>query len=252
MNNNEYVAALNKALIGMDESSRADIIRELESHANESDTLLSGRFGPPDELAKQYLDGEIVARPISEKIWGISKKLLTGIALLVLGLLILIALVFWWFSRDAFNYADENSPELSDENTNWSEIDVASDLTIQSHQSSVTFYWHEADNIRWSCEGNSPHKDSESILSITQSRCLIYLPASVTDIEVTQAQVVLVRPQSSLDLTLRQSSLRIAENSETYRYETDFERSNFKALQSQKDAEHTIRIEAIESTISRY
>ena len=55
MNNNEYVAALNKALIGMDESSRADIIRELESHANESDTLLSGRFGPPDELAKQYL-----------------------------------------------------------------------------------------------------------------------------------------------------------------------------------------------------
>jgi len=252
MNNNQYIAALKKALSGMDKSSQADIIRELESHATESKTLLSERFDPPEELAKQYLDGEIVARPISEKIWGISKKLIIGIALLVLALLILIALAFWWSSKDQFNYADENAPQLSDKNTNWSSIDVQDDLEIRSNQSSVTFYWHDADNIRWSCEGNSPQKEVESILQIRQSRCLFYLPTSVTNINATQTKIVLVRPQASLDLTLRQSSLRVAENGESYRYETDFERTNFKELQSQEKAEHTIRIKAIGATISQY
>lgn len=253
MNNAQYIAALKKALSGMDKTSRADIIRELDRHANESQTLLSDRFDAPELLAKQYLDEEIAAKPIGNKIWGISRKLVIAIALITLALLLIAALTYWWLSRDQFNYADENAAELSDKNPNWSSMDVPDNLKLKTNQSTVTIYWHDSDSIRWSCDGNSPRKEDEgSTVLINQSQCLIYLPASVTRIDANQTQLVLVRPQSSINIAIKQSSLRIAENGVRYRYETDIEKGTFKDLSSRDNADHTIRINAIETTISAY
>ena len=67
-----------------------------------------------------------------------------------------------------------------------------------------------------------------------------------------QAQIVLVRPQASLDMNIRQTSLRIAENETQYRYEVNANRSNFTDLSSYDEAEHTIKIESFEAMISPY
>ena len=83
MTNNQYITALKKALSGLDRASRNDIIQEIQGSAAESTAPLIERFGAADELAKQYLDGVIVAKPIAEKIWGLSKKLFIAIGIAV-------------------------------------------------------------------------------------------------------------------------------------------------------------------------
>lgn len=253
MTNNQYITALKKALSALDKQSRNDIIQEIQSHAAESGTPLSERFGSPEELAKQYLDGEIIANPVSTKVLGIGKKLLTWIGLGVLFCIAAIALFIWFISGDDFNYADEKQAQLKSKEAGWVTKDWSGPLNIKLDQSSSVFYWHDESTIRWGCLGeNEPKLSAESGMDIRQSKCIVFLPKTALTLKAHQAQIVLVRPQVSVDVDLEQASLRMAENGVKYRYISEGSRMKFNDLQSHDDAELTINISAQESMISQY
>ena len=253
MTNNQYIAALKKALSGLDSDSRNDIVQEIQSHAAESGTPLIERFGSPEDLANQYLDGEIIAKPVAKKILGIGKKLFTWIGIVVVGLIAAIALFIWIISGDDFNYADENAAELKSTDAAWVSKDWAAPLTIKLNQASAVFYWHDAKTVRWNCQADEqPTLGDDSVLNLRHSKCLVYLPKTAVSINADQSQMVLVRPQVSVDINMVQASLRVAENGVKYRYVTDADRSRFDGLQSHDDAELTLSIKAHESMIIEY
>lgn len=252
MNNNKYISTLKSALSGMDKSSRNDIIQEIQSHAKESGDTLLERFGPPDELARQYLEGEVVAKPLSSKIWGVSKKVFIAIGAIVVALIVIGILLVWWSRLDAFDYSNESAAELNDESTSWMSEVVADTLDIRVDQASVVFYWHDEPTVRHSCKGTAPASIEGASLVFNRSKCLVFLPNLPTSIKAHQSELVMVRPQQSLDLDLEQSQLEIAENGTSYRYSVDATRTRFNELSSVPEAELEIRIKSTEATISEY
>lgn len=252
MNNNQYIAALKKALSRLDKTSRNDIVQEIQSHANESGDTLLERFGVPEELAQQYLEGEVVAKPLGSKIWGISKTLFIVIGVGVVALLVIGFLLFWWLKADAFDYADETAEELSEKNSTWISEEWSDNLDIKLDQASVVFYWHDDVNLRYSCKGELPVQLDSPSVTFNRGKCLVYLPKVPTSINAYQSQLVLVRPQLSLDLELKQAELKVAENGTAYRYTIDASRTNVDDLSSVAEAELEIRIKSYEATISEY
>ena len=254
MTNNQYITALKKALSGLDKQSRSDIVQEIQSHAAESGTPLLERFGPPVELAKQYLDGEIIVKPVSKKILGIGKKIFVWLGLTVLVIIAAIALFIWQMSGDDFDYSDEGAAELSSKQADWVTKEWTEPLNVKLDQASAVFYWHDAQAVRWSCLGNSqPTLQKEgAVLDVSRAKCMFYLPKTVTSISADQSQVVLVRPQVSLELSIEQANLRVAENGVKYRYVVDANRSKVVDLLSHDDAELTISIKSNEASISKY
>jgi len=252
MNNKQFINALKKALAGLDINSRNDIIQEIESHGVESGASLIDQFGSVDELAAQYLDGEKLAKPISQKIWGFSKNVLITLGAIVISLIALTTFLSFSFTKDDFNYADENAEKLRSSNTNWTEQPWTTDLNIEVDQGSAVFYWHDADTVRWHCEGAEPTQQDESSLFFSHSHCLVYVPRNTTNLKALQSQVVLVRPQVSLDVTVRQGSVKVAENGEQYQYKFDARRAEVKGLNSQDGAEHTLQFTVKEGQVVPY
>jgi len=252
MNNNQYIAALKKALSGLDKSSQNDILQEIRSHAEESGDSLIERFGPPEELAKQYLEGEIVATPLGQKIWGVSKKVFVTIGITVVALIALASLLAWWWTGDGFDYADETAAELNSNTASWQSIDWTDDLTLSLNQTSTVFYWHDEMSVRSNCKGKEPLQIEGNTLRIHRAKCLVYLPKVATTIQSYQSELVLVRPQVSLDMDIKQSQLRVAENGEKYQLLIEATRTKIDDLASHADATIKLNIKSEESMISEY
>lgn len=250
MNNNQYISMLKKALAGLDKVSRNDIIAEIKSHAADSGASLIERFGPADELAKQYLDGEIIAKPISSKVWGLSKSLVKIIGIGVVAIIAFFAISAYFFTKDKFDYSDENASELTE--GSWQTLEWSSDLQLNTDQASVIIYWHDENNIRWKCDGSGLQKQAESNIMIRQSHCYLYLPKVAISLNVEQSQVVLIKPQTSLTVNARQASIKIAEKGEKYKYETDTNLTKISHLQSTEDAKYILRFKTKESMVSKY
>ena len=250
MNNKQFINALNKALAGLDKTSKNDIIQEIKSHAAESGVPLIEQFGSADELAKQYLDGEKIAKPITTKIWGMSKSFFKIVGITVVALIAIIALFSYFFTKDKFNYADESANELT--KSGWESKEWNGDLDLRSDQASLVLYWHDANTVRWNCKGDSPEVENDNKLMFRQSHCLVYLPKVATTINAEQSQVVIVRPQVSMSINARQASIKVAENGEKYKYELDKSRTKFADLNSADDAKYTLSFKTIESSISGY
>ena len=83
-------------------------------------------------------------------------------------------------------------------------------------------------------------------------RNFIFLPKNALTLTADQSKIVMVRPQVSVDVSLEQASLRMAENGVKYRYVSEVSRTKLTGLQSHDDAELTINIKAHESMISQY
>lgn len=252
MTNNQYISALKKALSGLDKQSRNDIIQEIQSHAAESGTPLSERFGSPEELANQYLEGEIIAKPVAKKILGIGKKVIAWIGISVVALIAAIALLVWLMSGDDFNYADENAAELTSTDVMWISKDWDAPLTVNMDQASAVFYWHDAKTVRWNCDADEQPTLDDGVMKLRHSKCLVYLPKAALTLNADQSQMVIVRPQAELNISMEQASLKVAENGEKYRYEIESSRTRFDGLQSQDDAQYTLTIKAHESMIVEY
>ena len=260
MNNQDYLKALKKALSGMNRTSRDEVLQEIQSHINESGvdgaTLLE-RFGTPETLAQQYLEGETLRTPMSKTAGGIGKKILMIVGGAVLLLALLIALLVYWFSAEDFNYADEQAAELTSSERNW--VDVSVDVSVDGplvfsvDQSRAVFYWHDAATMRWSCKGeNTPLKDEQGRYELRHKHCLVYLPQQPVTLDGHQTDIVLVKPQAEVTLKLRQSQLRMAENGMTYRYNIEAQRSTAADFKSDVKALLNINIEATESDLGFY
>lgn len=252
MTNSQFITALKKALGGLDKTSRNDIVQEIQSHAQDSGSPLIEQFGSVEELAKQYLDGEKIAKPITSKIWGVSKKVMMAIGLLVIGLIALIAILSYFFTKDKFDYADESATELSKNTAGWLGEAWSSELDFVIDQASVVLYWHDENSLRWKCDGGSPQKLNDKSFKIRQSHCLIYLPKVATKLNIEQSQVILIKPQVSLALSTNQSSIKVSENGEKYKYEINMSRSKLEDLISHDDAKFTIQFQTKDSKISAY
>lgn len=252
MTNTQFITALKKALAGLDKTSRNDIVEEIKSHAIESGAPLIEQFGTVEELASQYLDGEKIAKPFTSKIWGISKKLFMMVGLLVIGLIALIALLTYFFTKDKFDYADENAAELSSNLAQWESKAWSSEINFVIDQASVVMYWHDEASLRWKCDGNGPQTLTDNSLKIRQSHCLIYLPKVATSLDIEQSQVVMIKPQVSLVAKTNQASIQLAENGEKYKYDLTMSRSKVEDLISDDEAKYTLQFEIKDSKISAY
>jgi hypothetical protein len=256
MTNTQFIAILEKALAGMDKQSRDDILLEIKSHADESgnnDNALSEQFGAPEELAKQYLDGATIATPIASHatFWG--KRLLLSIGVSTVFVITVTIVSVWYLSQDDFDFANEQSPQLKIESTDWTTKKMPQLFKVNLEQSQASIYWHNEDKISWKCKGENPGiNPTEGKLDIRHNDCLIFLPLQSVSIDIKQASVVIVRPQANVSLTLEQGSLRIAENDTEYRYEIKKNRSHSDGFKSNQSALVLIKIDAIESTIEHY
>ena len=256
MTNQEYLKALKKALSGLDRSSRNEVLLEIQGQINETDTIkqsLLQRFGTPQELAAQYLEGETLRTPLTRKAGGIGKSILAVIGGILLLLILLITSLVYWYSRDEFNYADENASELQETSRSWIDIPLDADPVITVEQAKAVFYWHDQPQMRWSCQGAStPIKNDEGHYELRHQNCLIYLPIQPVILQAHQTNIVLVRPQANVQLSIHQGKLRMAENGATYRYTVDGKRSHIETLQSDSSASVQISIEATESDLGMY
>ena len=162
-----------------------------------------------------------MAKPLGEKIWGISKKLFIAIGIVVVALIAIVSLLIWSFSGDKFDYSDEGAAELSKNKATWVTKDWGSNLDIKVNQSSSVFYWHDEPTVRWDCKGEAPEQQGKTGLLFSRGHCLVFLPKVPTTISANQAKAVIVKPQHSINIEARQSSIRIAENGEKYKYEME-------------------------------
>ena len=252
MTNDQYIAALKKALSALDKESRDDIIQEIQSHSAESGASLLEQFGQPSTLASQYLEGETLKTPVAKQVAGIGKKMFLYVGILASTMLAALVFFIWTASSDDFNYADESAPQLDPSSADWVTKPWAEGMSIDIEQSSAVIYWHDEATIRWQCNSSEPPVIKEGKLGIRQSKCLMMVPKVAMNLNTDQAQIVLVRPQSSIDMSIKQTGLRIAENNSQYRYEVNANRSNFSGLSSYDDAEITIKIDSMEAMISPY
>ncbi|MEM7294548.1 MAG: hypothetical protein AAF420_14305 [Pseudomonadota bacterium] len=255
MNNQQYLDTLRKALSRLDKSSRADIVRELQSYAAEAgdENALHQKFGDPKTLAQQYLEGVDLPSPLSARAGRVGRYALMGLGG-VTAVLIAIALFFVLaYSGDEFDYANEQAGDLHDATRNWTALEWTRSVDIRVDQASVVFYWHDQQTIKWDCDGANNFKPSvDDALEIRHGHCIVYLPSTDTSMEISQGGVVLVRPQTSAHLKLHQANLRIAENGERYRYDFQLSRSEVESLTSLPDAKNIIAVVGHESSIERY
>lgn len=256
MNNQQYLDRLNRLLKSLPAQCRADIIREIKSHINEphnDDQTLEERFGLPEDLAQQYLDGEAIKPTFTAQLNRFGKQILIGCGGLMIAAIVAAALIMGYFSKDEFNYADETAAELTDKRRHWQSILWQDRTVFQIEQSKVIFYWHHNPTIRWHCEGDEAiNIETGGMLKIRHNRCLIYLPQQASQIDAYQTDIVIVKPQASIRINIHQSNLRIAENGVRYQYMIDSTNSRIGALNSVEKADIQLAIVAVESHVSDY
>ncbi len=268
MNNQQYMKALEKALMGLDKKSREEILMEIRSHIEElgEDQSLGDRFGPASELAQKYLEGEQVVVPLTKRAAKVGGKIMSGVGLTILLFVLIVGITTWWLSADEFNYADENAPELAANSSNWKDLPWSSPIHINVDQSEVVFYWHDEQSMRWNCkrdvtfpeavesdveQSGSDQVDSGKI-EFRQNSCLVFLPNQPSVIDSKQGGVVIVRPIHDTSINLDQSGLRIAENGGEYHYEIAAPISKVEAFVSNENAKTSIVINAKQSSVSHY
>ena len=257
MNKQEYLTALSKSLAGMDRAARDTVLREIESHIAEAGQTaaqdLEQRFGTPEALAQQYLEDFPEKPAIAATVGRFGRRILMVLGGSVLVLALLIAGLVYWFSGDAFNFADEQAAELVDPNRLWQTTAVEQPPAFHLDQARSVFYWHDQPEIRWSCKGSStPEQDGRGVYQIRHQDCLIYLPKQPVTLITVQADVVLIHPKADVNLDLRQSKARIAANDSTYRYQITQQSSQVEGLQDNAAAAISLTIYAFESKVVPY
>ena len=253
MNNEQFLKKFTKALSPIASDERDNIINEITSYATDTKGNLFERLGDPQALAQQYLDGETPTLPLSTKALKIGKRIMVMIGLSLAFIALLVGLVFWWLTKDDFNYANINADELRLDNVNWQSATVDSNLNIDIIRSKAVFYWSEDNELRWNCKGESNIGLVGNSITIENQSCLIFLPKQQHTIHTERAAMVLVEPKANVDLTIKQTTLRFADRGQSYYYDIQGSRLSLgDDLKTDQNAEIGIQINALESTISAY
>ena len=253
MNNEQFLKKFKKALASVASDERENIISEIESYAIDAEANLYERLGPPEALAQQYMDGETPELPLAKKALKIGKRIIVLISSALLVMIIIVALVFWWITKDEFNYANIDAKQLNTDNAAWQRTAVSNNLTINVRRAKVTFYWSDDNQLQWNCKGEPDIGLTENSITIQRQSCLVFLPKQHHTLHTERATVIIVEPKADVDLTIRQTTLRFADNGLPYYYDIAGSRLNLSGdIQSDNNAEISIQINANESTISPY
>ena len=252
MTNEQYISALRKALSAMDKKSRTEIIKEIQSELGETDNSLLERFGPVEDLAKQYLEGEDLPEKITSTAAKAGKGFIFWFGMLVIALFVSGAIFMWIMSGDDFDYSNTQSEQLDLASSEWQTVDWTEPVELLAVQAQAIIYWHDKPVIRYKCEGGQSAERTETGFKLMQNQCFFFLPKQSSRIDALQAQVVIVNPNAPVSVDLQQANLRIAENEQAYQYHLDLEKSYAEDLNSMQNADTTIMIKALESSITHY
>lgn len=248
MNTQVYLKELEKKLQVLDKSKRDEIIKEIHSYISEEDidydTLVS-KFGPASSLAESYLEDIPVEKREIPKKWYQKKRtyIFSFIALLFLPIFYVYNMM-----QDPFDYSKYNANTIKEKvQTTWNKVE---DITsINTMQSRVIVYINDQNYLEYSCEESHPKK-VQNKLEVIQSACILLVPNSITDIKSVQSSLTIVDLKQKLDLDLEQTSLGIAKNSTSFKYEIDKQQSSFD-LES-KESDIVISMKLNQSSVEYY
>jgi hypothetical protein len=253
MNNQQYLKALKKALNPLSRAEKSDIVREINSYTEDSDAPLIDRFGDPKELAAQYMDGSRPVIPVAEKAIRFGKKIIIGFCLLLVALIALVAVIFSFFTKDQFNYADTSATELNINSGGWVKESVYGSMTLDIEQTKIAIYSSEDNTFAWNCKGDGSSAPTNNTFTAKQKSCLVYLPQGAHSINANQSSVVIVEPKAGLSIKARQTEIKMAEGGNTYRYNITADRAKVKLdLVSDENSPITIDIDVYEGWVGRY
>ena len=254
MTNKQYLVALKKALTGMDKQAKDEILKEIESHAEESEALLMDHFGSVEALAQEYLDGEALKPGATQKVANVGKKVLLWLGGVSIALIGVFGFTVWIFSGDDFDYANDNnvSTMLDKTDGSWQKRDWNKSLTLEVRQARAVIYWHDEKVVLSRCESQTALIQQEDSLLIERNKCFVYLPLEAKTMTIVQASVVMIEPQASLDISVYQSNLRIAEKGQSYQYSIESNSSSIAGFHSDDSSPYTLTIKANEANVDKY
>lgn len=255
MNQTQYLSTLKKALSGLDGETRKNILLEIEGLVSEvgPEESIEDRFGSPEQLAKQYLEGETIRPTVGKKVTSAGKKFFIGMGIAITLLGVGIAGFLWYFSQDQFDYADMNAEELNLQDVNWKSVEWNTETKFELDQARAIVYWHDEQTIAWNCGDSSEIKPvANEAIKMRHNQCLIFLPKQVTSFSANQAELVLVKPEVSINIKLHQSKLRVAEGGNKYRFDIDSKQSSVDNFNSYNDSPLVLNVTAEESQIGLY
>jgi len=253
MNNETYLRKLKNALSGLEKNEVDNICNEISSYAIDTEANLNAMLGSPDTLARQYLDGEAPQLPLAKKAIRFGGKLLKLMGLGVVTVIGLAALIFWWLNKDDFNYADVSSPELTAADVHWEEALISEGLTINVRRSQIVVYWSDDDSLRWHCKAESRAALTESILSMSENKCYVFLPLQEHQINAEETKLVVVEPKANVKLNLNRVTLKFADNGSSYNHVVSGSRFRMRdEIVSNSNAAITIETNAHEADIKKY
>lgn len=255
MNQTQYLSALKKALNGLDGETRKNILLEIEGLVSEvgPEESIEDRFGSPEQLAKQYLEGETIHPTVGKKVTSVSKKIFLWVGITITLLALGLAAFFWYFGQDKFDYADLNAEELNRKGVNWKSMDWSSEITIELDQARAIIYWHDEQSLDWNCgNGEGVKPVANEVIKLRHNECLIFLPKQAVSFSVNQADLVLVKPETSINIKLYQSKLRVAERGNKYKFDINAKQSSVDNFNSHDDSPLVLNVRAEESQIGLY
>ena len=250
MKNENYIKSLKNLLKDLDTDSRNQIIKEIESYIKESgvngETLVE-KFGTPEELASSYLEDIPIKKPESKsKIVKILFYIVAVFMIFIVGSIFL----FNYITSDDFDYSTHTSDTINSKTKEaWVEVPNIKHLNLK--QVKVVFYASANENLMYSCSSGTEVLNEQETLEIRQSKCFIKLPLNSLNIKTFQSNIVLIKPDKSLYLDLEQSTLRIAEKQNKYKYIFERKQSDIKGLES-KESNINIKFKVYQSNISKY
>lgn len=248
--------ALQKHLQQLDSKTRQEILREIQSHIDESqcpDEALVERFGEPEKLAASYMeDLPETQRKSTSRAKSMGKSLLMTLGGIVVATVVLSTLAYWYFSGDDFNYENQEAAELREGFGGWKSKKVTGKINLLAHQSQIIVYWHDKEEISWSCKSADDPAISESNIEISRDHCYLYLPQRESAISASQSQVVAITPKADININVHQSTLRIAEPDEGLSYNINNSDSWINDLKHNENASVSITVTADQSTVKPY
>ncbi len=253
MNSETYIKELKSYLVYIDNNTRNNIIKEIQSYIDEKNptyNTLVENFGTSEELANSYLENIPQKVPLKSTIMSKSKKVFLVIGIIFIFLLVFITSSIYFFTKDPFDYSKYNAANIKTKiDYSWKTVNYIDNINI--NQSKVIFYWSDENNIKYACEDDLNYKINEKVFNIKQSHCYVILPRKTMNINAYQSSINLIAPKENINLELEQVSLNIAQNNNPYKYTIIKKESNVEDLIS-KDSSVLIKLNLTQSQVKEY
>jgi len=141
---------------------------------------------------------------------------------------------------------------LNKDSPDWHSVKWDSDINIKVTQAKVIFYWHDKKSIDWNCGDSTEIKIETGVTpDFRHEHCLVFIPKTNSHVSIEQSDVIFIEPLATMSITLKQSSLRIAERNSQYNYKFNLTKSTAEDLKS-VDGATAITVNSVQARIKAY